>query len=352
MHNQSVNNMRINGINTTYVQSITFGHYLNEEKSTQERKLSNLRSEISSLEAQKHSENYSYNSQASSLDSQISQLESEVRSSNARISTLRGKVDGKGSAVDSERSRGYQYSQTIENNNNAIKKLQETQKKIYNDVIEQNEKTSELASKELLEKTAMLERDYIEESKIATEGLKSSLIQKIINPTINAMEGEKNTIPSSMCIENAVNSKENILPNIFEWIIRQTDSNFAKIRIVELDENSELKFLSMIKKIIFNSEQEYEKTGRHSFTLIDNFELLAKLKNSKFLQELLSNSSEVYHNTIIGVSNIPYEKLMSALKFNHSFKIDKTFIENRYFGLQSIMKQLSNLKSGGINLLK
>jgi hypothetical protein len=70
------------------------------------------------------------------------------------------------------------------------------------------------------------------------------------------------------------------------------------------------------------------------------------------LQELLSDSSEVHHNTIIGVSNIPYEKLMSALKFNHSFKIDKTFIENRHFGFQSIMKQLSNLKSSGINLLK
>jgi hypothetical protein len=128
----------------------------------------------------------------------------------------------------------------------------------------------------------MLERDYIEEYKIATEGLKSSLIQKIINPTIDAMEGEGNTIPSSMYIENDVKSKENILPNIFEWIIRQTDSNFAKIKIVELDENSEPKFLSMIKKILFNSEQEYEKTGRHSFTLIDNFKLLTKLKNVNF----------------------------------------------------------------------
>jgi hypothetical protein len=58
----------------------------------------------------------------------------------------------------------------------------------------------------------------------------------------------------------------------------------------------------------------------------------------------------VHHNTIIGVSNIPYEKLMSALKFNHSFKIDKTFIENRHFGFQSIMKQLNlkkNIKTQG-----
>lgn len=344
--------MRINKINTTYVQSITFGHYLNDEKTTQERKLSSLRSEISSLESQKRSENYSYNSQESSLDSQISQLENEVRSSNSRISTLRGKIDGKGSAVDSERSRGYRYSETIKDNNNTIKNLQETQKKIYKDVIEQNEKTSERASKELLEETARLERDYIEESKIATEGLKSLLVQNIINPTIDAMEGEGNTIPSSIYIENTVESKENIAPNIFDWIIRQTDSNFAKIRIVELDENSEPKFLSMIKKTLFNSEQEYEKTGRHSFMLIDNFDLLAKLKNGKFLQELLSSSRELYHNTIIGVSTIPYEKLMSAFKFNHNFKIDKVFIENPYFGLQSIMKQLNNLKSSGINLLK
>ena len=63
---------------------------------------------------------------------------------------------------------------------------------IYNDVIKKKKKTSELASKELLEKTAMLERDYIEESKIATEGLKSSLIQKIINPKALLNNWQKN----------------------------------------------------------------------------------------------------------------------------------------------------------------
>ena len=121
--------MRINGINTTYFQGITFGHNLNEEKSKQKQKLSDLNSDISSLESQKRLENSDYNTQDASLDSQISQLENDIRSLNSRISTLRGKIDGKGSAVDSERSRGYQYSQTITNNNNTIKNLQETQKK-------------------------------------------------------------------------------------------------------------------------------------------------------------------------------------------------------------------------------
>lgn len=344
--------MRINEINTMGVPSITFGHYLDDEKSTQERKLSNLKTEISSLESQKLSENYSYNSQESYLDSQISQLEDEIRSSNSQISTLRRNIDEKGSAAASERSRGCWYSQTIEDNNVAIKYLQETQEKIYKDVIEQNEKTSERASKELLEVTTKLERNYIEESKIATEGLKNLLVQNIINPTIDSMEGEVNELPSSVYIENTIKSNESIVSNIFDWIIGQTDSNYAKIKIVELDEDSDPKFLSMIKKILFNSEKEYEKNGRHSFTLIENFDLLEKLKNGKFLQELLSNSRESYHSTIIGVSTIPYEKLVSAFKFNHNFKIDKTFIENRFWGLQSIMKQLNNLKSCGINLLK
>ena len=70
------------------------------------------------------------------------------------------------------------------------------------------------------------------------------------------------------------------------------------------------------------------------------------------MKELLSKCQKFYQSTIIATANIPYEKIISVFRFDKKYEINTIFVENKHFGIQSILKHSEKLKIKGINLLK
>lgn len=341
--------MKIYNIN---MSRLSFGHYLDNEKSEQQRKLSSLNSEISRLSQEKSSEQSRFSNNENELNNEIQSLGSQLRSSKSRISSLEGKVYSKSSSIDYERSLGSRYSETVSANNKEIEKLQATQKEIYGSIAEQKRKISEQASNSIVNETAKLQENYVKESKYATEGLKSLLVQNIINPAINAIEGEDDTIPASILIQKTYDDveKKNLAENaILEWIAKCTDSNYANVDAAGF--TNETSFVNHLKKIMMVSAQEFERNGQHSFTLVSNIDTInlqdLNEADKNFLSKFLSQTINMYHNTIIAISKVIPQNFL----FKYKFILDKTFIDNKRFGLSSLLDDITEKKYNGINIL-
>ena len=335
----------LNNINCNQkCNNITFGHYLDSEKSELQRKLSNLSSDISRLEQLKRYEYSSFSSKEASLEHEIQDVQQEVNTSASREASLQNKVYYKRSEVDREESRNSNLSRQIDNNNTKIKTLQDKQKQAYDIIIKKNKKIDEENATILLENTAQLNNNFTKEVEIATNGLKQALIHKVINPTINSVEGEDDKIPSSIYMhqEGEMANKINIGQTILRWIAKNTESNAAYIDAASFENKDD--FITCLKKILAISVQRFEKLGQHSFTAISNFETLEIPKinkeNKNILESVLTQGANIYHNTIIAFSDVLHSKIDINNLFTLNFKINKDFLENKHFGLPSLIQNL------------
>ena len=345
-----VNNYRYNQIsNLTKYQkrnNITFGHYLDDEKDRKQSRLSSLESDIYRVNSRISSENYDFERESSSLDSQIDSAESRLDETERRISKLRDRADSKESYIDSLSSEGYRLQQKAKKNLGTIKSLETEKQNTVKQLQESNTTLQSVLAEEFKTKSKQIENEFKANAEEMQKGVKGTLIQKVINPIIDSVEGKEVELPSSIYIENSYETSE----PIFSWLVKQTDSNYSKINTVKYSDKKEV--FSLLKKISLLASRNYEETGRRTITLISGFEnIISSLKDNEGIKELFLNAEKMYHNIIVVISKIPYLELSPKIKFSDVVTVEKNFLKDKKIGKDSLVEFVSKHQYTGENLL-
>ena len=347
--------MKINAINklnsisynrNIKAKQITFGHYLDSEKYSKEQRLSSLDSQISNVNSRIWSDEYDFNRMSSSLDDEIESAENELDASENKVAKLKCKVDNKEDDIYDLESEGYRLQNKAEENNKTIKQLEINQKNVIEKIRQSNNELQQKLTTNFHTTSEKLKYRHEASVKSAVGSIKNSLIQKVINPIIQSMEGNTSEIPSSIYIEDEMNIPE----PIFSWLVKQTDSNYAKLHTVNLKDEKEL--ISLIKKISILAARKYEETGTRTFTLLGDVEHpISSIINSKFFKDLLINSEKLYHNILVLVSKVPYSEIIKISNFATNVKAEKTFYTDQKLGRDSLVEFVSKHQYLGEDLL-
>ena len=183
-------------------KQVTFGHYLDDEKYYKEQRLSNLYSEISDVNSRIWDDNYDFDSETSSLNDEIASAESDLEASEERVAKLERRVDSKQDFIQDLESESYYLQNQAEVNNRKIKQLQNKKLDTISKIKQSNEELQKILSEEFKTTSENLRSQYDNAVKLATNGVKSTLIRKVINPILESLEGKESSIPSSIYIEN------------------------------------------------------------------------------------------------------------------------------------------------------
>ncbi len=345
-----VNNYRYNHISnlTKYPKqnNITFGHYLDDEMYNKQSRLATVESDIRNVDERIWSENRDFEWESSSLDSQIDSAESRLDETERRISKLRDRADSKESYIDSLSSEGYRLQQKAKRNLGTIKSLETEKQNTVKQLQESNKTLQNALAEEFKTKSEQIENEFKTNAEEMQKGVKSSLIQKVINPIIDSVEGKEEDLPSSIYIKNSYDVAE----PLFSWLVKQTDSNYAKINTAEYSDKQEV--FSLLKKISFLASRNYEETGKRTFTLISGFEnIISSLKDNESIKELFLNAEKMYHNIIVVISKIPYLELSPKIKFSDVVTVEKNFLTDKKLGKDSLVEFVSKHQYTGENLL-
>lgn len=345
-----VNNYKYNKISNLTKppkhNSITFGHYLDDEKDRKQSRLSSLESDIYRVNSRISSENYDFERESSLLDSQIDSAESRLDETERRISKLRDRADSKESYIDSLSSEGYRLQQKAKKNLGTIKSLETEKQNTVKQLQESNTTLQNALAEKFKTKSKQIENEFKANAEEIQNSVKGRFIQKVINPIIDSVEGKEVELPSSIYIENSYETSE----PIFSWLVKQTDSNYAKINTAEYSDKKEA--FSLLKKISFLASRNYEETGRRTFTLISGFEnIISSLKDNEGIKELFLNAEKMYHNIIVVISKIPYLELSPKIKFSDVVTVEKNFLKDKKIGKDSLVEFVSKHQYTGENLL-
>ena len=326
--------------------NITFGHYLDDEKDRKQYRLSSLESDIYKVNSRISSENYDFERESSSLDSQIDSAESKLGEIERRVSKLRDRVKSKESYIDSLSSEGYRLQRKAKRNLGTIKNLETEKQNTIKQLQESNTTLQNALAEEFKTKSEQIESEFKTNAEKMREGVKGSLIQKVINPIIDSAEGKEVELPSSIYIKNLYELAE----PIFSWLVKQTDSNYSKINAAEYSDKQDV--FSLLKKISLLASRNYEETGRRTFTLISGFEnIISSLKDNEGIKELFLNAEKMYHNIIVVISTIPYLELSPKIKFSDVVTVEKNFLTDKKVGKDSLVEFVSKHQYTGENLL-
>lgn len=327
-------------------KQMTFGHYLDSEKYNKEQRLSSLDSQISNINSRIWSDEYDFNRKSSALDDEIESAENELEASENKVAKLKSKVDNKEDDIYDLESVGYRLQNQAEENNKTIKQLEINQKNVIEKIRQSNNELQQKLTTDFQTTSEKLKYRHEASVKSAVGGIKNSLIQNVINPIIQSMEGNTSEIPSSIYIEDETNIPE----PIFSWLVKQTDSNYAKLHTVNLKD--EKQFISLIKKISILAARKYEETGTRTFTLLGDVEQpISSTVNSKFFKDLLINSEKLYHNILVLVSKVPYSEIMKTSTFATNVRAEKTFYTDQKLGRNSLIEFVSKRQYLGEDLL-
>ncbi len=336
MNIKQINNFNVN-------PKISFGHYLDDEKSKIKNKISDIDYNIYQYDISKQEEIISFHNQEVDLNNKICATQNEVKNTKSQIYGYENILNQKKSEIENEKSINTELINKINNNNVEIRNLQKESAQIYNStLIKKQELENELTQK-MTQEMEKLNKYYEKELQIAQNGLKSFLINKIINPTILAMDGENINLPSSVCLEDIYsNFNDNVRETTSKWLALQAGVNYTHINAQNFQNFKA--FIKFFKEILINASQNYDKTGKYTFTIISNIneilETNIKHDNKNFIQEVLEQGVNLYHNVIIGISNITDSKVNNKFIFSEKIKVDKNFISDKYFGLPSLLKEL------------
>ena len=326
--------------------NVTFGHYLDDEKDRKQSRLSSLESDISRVDSRIWSENYDFERESSSLDSQIDSAENRLDETERRINNLRDRAASKESSIDSLSNEGYRLQQKAKKNLDIIKNLETEKQNTVKQLQESNTTLQNVLAEEFKTKSEQIESEFKKNAEEMQNGVKVNLIQKVINPIIDSMEGKEVILPSCIYIENSSETSE----PIFSWLVKQTDSNYSKINTAEYSDKKEV--FSLLKKISLLASRSYEETGKRTFTLISGFEnIILPLKNNESIKELFLNAEKMYHNIIVVISKIPYSEFSKNIKFSDVITVEKNFLTNKKLGKDSLEEFVSKHQYTGENLL-
>ncbi len=346
--------VRNNPYNLNY--NLSFRSSLDYEKNSLKSKLASLKNEAANYRSLQASETSSFNNESGALDSRIRSARSSVNSTNARIDYVKESIAQKEREIENERIKTNNLVAQVESNNKQIQELQKKQKEVLLKNLERTQNKEVDCAKKISDESGRLSKIYNEKVNIANNGLKQQIIDALINPTIELMDGNDVVLPSLVLFENGISGDEGKLAEkkLLEWIAKSSNSNFAYINAKDYHDKDS--FILLLKKLSFQSLQEYEKSGRYSYTMISNFDVMdsSKLKqeNQLFFNKLFNESAKFFNNTIIAVtSNIKDNKTVGKLSLK-SFKLDKNFITDKLFGIQSLINKISTARFEGQDLLK
>ena len=327
-------------------KQVTFGHYLDDEKYYKEQRLSNLYSEISDVNSRIWDDNYDFDSETASLNDEIASAESDLEASEERVAKLERRVDSKQDFIQDLESESYYLQNQAEVNNREIKQLENKKLDTISKIKQSNEELQKILAEEFKTTSENLRSQYDNAVKLATNGVKSTLIRKVINPILESVEGKESNIPSSIYIEDKAGGPE----PFFSWLVKQTDSNYARLNAENLSDKKQA--TSLLKKISLLASRSYEETGKRTFTLLEGIEnSISSVLDNEDLKSLLTNSEKLYHNIIILVPKLPSLDIMKNNKFDIDVKVEKPFLTDKKLGRNSLVEFVSKHQYTGENLL-
>lgn len=329
--------------NKEFAKQIVFGHYLDYEKSSKKNRLSDLEAAISRVNSRICSDNYDFERESSSLDYDIQSAEDELTASEDRISDLKGRISHRQSYISSLKQDSYRLQNKAEENNKKIKQLEEKKQNVLIQIRKSNEELQKNLNTNLQTTSDRLNSQFKTSVEIIQNGVKNSLIQKVINPILQTTEGKECDIPASVYIEDEAGVAEPCFP----WIVKQTDSNYAKLNI-----SNNNQAIALLKKISLLALRSYEENGKRTFTLLEGFEnTINSLMNNDKFKDLLASSEKLYHNIIVVISKIPHKEIIGNKSFNTTIKVEKSFATDKQIGLHSLVEFISKHPFYGKNLL-
>lgn len=340
-------------INTQTRDTVSFGHYLDDEKEEQENALSNTKSAIDSTQVDISRENDSHGNKIAGLNRKIRELNTEVDATANEITSLRGKVSKKNTKIEQVRSEGQSLEVDIKSGKKPLEQLQTQQKKIIRGISDDAEIATTTRESMISQQIEQAQIMYTQEMKNAVTGIKNKLIQHIINPTIQESEGDNVKVPSSLLIET---DSDVAAKKVFEWITRKTGSNYAIIDAQECGNISGL--MSLLSHVSQRAKKDFDSSKVRTFTLLENFDSFIPSQNeannfaTTSFKEFVSKCSELYNNTIAAISK-PGNKSneIKGLNFDIKLKLDSIFIQDKRLGYEAILTELKNLKTLGQNQL-
>lgn len=347
-----VNNVH-SKINLQSSDTVSFGHYLDDEKEEQEKALRRVENSIDSVRSDISSANSSNASEVSSLNRQIRELNTEVNSTSSEISTLRDKVSRKDAKIKKVKNEGQGLEIDVKSGKETLSQLQAQHKAILQGIAEDTKSSTKMREEKLGQQSEQMQRVYAQDMENAVGGVKNKLIQNIINPTIQESEGDNIRIPAGLLMES---DSDDVAKKIFGWITKKTGSNYAIVDAQEFENKSGL--MSLLTHVSEKAKKDFDASRVRTFTLIENFDSFVPAQDEahdtaiKSFKEFLSKCSELYNNTIVALTK-PGGKLNEINGFNFNFKLnlDSVFMRDKRLGYDSILNELKELKTLGKNHL-
>lgn len=344
-----VNNYRYNQISnlTKYPKqnNITFGHYLDDEMYNKQSRLATVESDIRNIDERIWSENRDFEWESSSLDSQIDSAESRLDETERRISKLRDRADSKESYIDSLSSEGYRLQQKAKKNLGTIKSLETEKQNTVKQLQESNTTLQNALAEEFKTKSKQIENEFKANAEEMQKGVKGTLIQKVINPIIDSVEGKEVELPSSIYIENLLtvptkNESKTATSNAISQQQIDMITNDGKISIF-FDKNGFKKSLPKLEilrrnflKIIAGTELEpilKKMTASDIETLFEELAANKQLDEKSFnniienyFQKLISEQKETKTTDVLKFSKSDIDKLTETAEPIFSWLVKQT----------------------------
>lgn len=283
------------------------------------------------------------------LDAEIDTKKREEVALNIEIQQMEKLKSLKGSVIEDLKTHNNGLQQSLQKTQEGLNQLETTKVTITEQIIQNND----LATKKKLETighvTAVTNNVIQQRTISALSGPRSILTKRIIGPT--QLESKKTAvqIPSGVLIQS---KSEKFSKKVFEWMVKKSDANYA---IIDANSFTKEKLFKILNGISEKSKKEFEKTGKRTFTYIENFESCAspKLENETIiggLKTFLDDCSKENHNTLV-VSTINPTNLDPIVSGAHRFPVNVNlndeFLEDKVFGFDSIIKEIPDLKSTG-----
>jgi hypothetical protein len=340
-------------INLQSRDTVSFGHYLDDEKEEQEKALRRVENSIDSVKSDISSENSSHASEVSSLNRQIRELNTEVNATSNEISALRDKVSRKDAKIKQVKSEGQSLEIDVKSGKETVSQLEKQHKEILHGMAEDTEFATKMREEKLGQQSQQMQKIYAQDMENAVAGAKNKLIQNIINPTIQESEGDNILIPSSLLIES---DSDDVAKKVFGWITKKTGSNYAIVDAQECENKSGL--MSLLTHVSEKAKKDFDASRVRTFTLIENFDSFVPAQNEandstyKSFKGFISKCSELYNNTIVAVTKSGSKiNETNESGFNIKLNLDSVFMQDKRLGYDSILNELKELKTLGKNHL-
>ena len=209
----------ITKINTyTYNHNLSFKSSLDTEKSVLKNKLAKLKEDAITYKNLKTTEINDFNIKNQAMDNKICSARSEVDTTKQKISSTQKAIKQINEKIEAERGITSDLDAQINANNEKIQKLQEKQKSIFQENLRRTEILEEECAKKFSTEAVYLSKVYEDNFIKSKNCTKQQIIETLINPTIELMDGGDNNLPSFILFENN-NDVENCLAMFSDYMI-------------------------------------------------------------------------------------------------------------------------------------